>query len=81
VTDCTLEAIDDGSASGFVFHDFSTDGLRQALRRAFALQRRPADWARVQQQAMQRRFDWQEAALAYCALYRQLAGPSAPHPA
>ncbi len=81
VTDCTLEAIDDGSASGFVFHDFSTDGLRQALRRAFALQRRPADWARVQQQAMQRRFDWQEAALAYCALYRQLAGPSAPHSA
>ena len=39
VTDCSLEAIDDGSASGFVFHEFSSDALRGAVRRAFARRR------------------------------------------
>ena len=72
VTDCSLEAMDDGSASGFVFHEFSADALRGAMRRAFALRRRPADWRAVQRRAMQQRFDWQAPALAYCALYQQL---------
>ena len=72
VTDCSLEAIDDGSASGFVFHEFSSEGLRGAMRRAFALRRRPSEWAAVQARAMQQRFDWQEPAHAYRALYRRL---------
>ena len=81
VTDCSLDAIDDASASGFVFHDFSSDALRGAMRRAFALRRRPADWNAVQGHAMQQRFDWQEPAQAYRALYQRLlvpAGTSAP---
>ena len=72
VTDCSLEAIDDGSASGFVFHEFSSDALRGAMRRAFALRRRPAEWAAVQRHAMQQRFDWQAPAQAYRALYQRL---------
>lgn len=72
VTDCTLEALEDGTASGFVFHDFSADGLRAALRRAFALQHRPADWRAVQGHAMRLRFGWGDAAQSYLALYQRL---------
>ena len=79
VTDCSLEAIDDGSASGFVFHDFSASGLLGAVRRAFALRRRPADWSAVQRHAMQQRFDWQQPAQAYRSLYQSLLGTALAH--
>jgi starch synthase len=72
VTDCALENLDDGSATGFVFNEFSPHGLQAAVRRAFALRARPADWAAVQQRAMLQRFDWQVAAQAYGGLYREL---------
>ncbi len=81
VTDCSLENLDDGSASGFVFHDLDARGLLTAIRRAFALYRRPADWQAVQRQAMGLRFDWARAARTYLQVYRQAAdsdGPSAP---
>ena len=72
VTDASLENLDDGSASGFVFHEFSSAALARALRRAFALQRRPADWAAAQRHAMALRFDWQHAAQAYRSLFATL---------
>ena len=72
VTDCTLENLHDGSATGFVFHEFSAAALLAGVRRAFALRARPAEWAVVQRHAMRQRFDWQVAARTYCALYREL---------
>lgn len=78
VTDCSLENMDDGSASGFVFHELNVAGLSSAMRRAFALQRRPSDWRAVQQHAMALRFDWARAASAYLQVYRQAAGDPAP---
>jgi starch synthase len=79
VTDCALENLDDGSASGFVFDDFTSAALARALRRAFALHRRPTDWATVQRNAMALRFDWQHAAQAYRALFSTLI-PAPPAP-
>jgi starch synthase len=76
VTDSTVEALKDGSASGFVFHEFSVQGLQSAVHRAFALHQRPRAWAAVRRHAMQLRFDWREAAEAYCTLYRRLAPAS-----
>jgi starch synthase len=70
VTDCSLENLDDGSASGFVFHDLNVADLSSALRRAFALQRRPADWLAVQRHAMALRFDWARAASDYLRVYQ-----------
>ena len=70
VTDCSLENLDDGSASGFVFHELSVSGLSGALRRAFALQRRPADWRTVQEHAMALRFDWARAATDTLRVYQ-----------
>ncbi|HMN93665.1 MAG TPA: glycogen synthase GlgA [Hydrogenophaga sp.] len=78
VTDCSLENLDDGSATGFRFGDFSAADLSRAVRRAFALQRRPADWRRVQRNAMRQCFDWQQAARAYLKLYDDLTGREPP---
>lgn len=69
VVDCSLENLADGSASGFVFHDLDVPGLTAAVKRAFALQRRPAEWLAVQQHAMALRFDWARAAAEYLSVY------------
>ena len=72
VVDCTLENLDEGSATGFVFDDLSAVGLLSAVRRAFALFRRPDEWAAVQRRGMGLRFDWLTAAQHYLALYQSL---------
>jgi starch synthase len=72
VTDCSLENLDDGSASGFVFRELSVAELLSAFRRAFALHRRPADWRAVQRHAMGLRFDWARAATDYLNVYREV---------
>jgi starch synthase len=81
VTDCTAEALKEGSASGFVFHDFSAHGLRGAMHRAFALHQRPKAWSAVRRHAMQLRYDWRDAAQAYCTLFSRLAPPPGMAPA
>jgi starch synthase len=72
VVDASLENIDDGLATGFVFDTFDDAGIDAALRRAFALYRRQADWKAVQQHGMQQRFDWDAAAAQYLTLYQQI---------
>jgi starch synthase len=78
VVDATPENLEAGRATGFLFdHEFTTPGLRAALRRVFELYARPEAWAKVQQAAMRQRFDWAEAAAQYTSLYRSLR-PDAP---
>lgn len=72
VVDCSLEHLDDGSASGFVFQELGVPGLLSAIRRAFALQRRPADWRAVQRHAMSLRFSWARAAADYRRVYASI---------
>ena len=72
VVDCTLENLDDASATGFVFDDLSAHGLMSAVRRAFVLFRRPAEWAAVQRCGMGLRFDWPTAAQHYLAIYHSM---------
>jgi len=69
VVDCSLENLHDGSASGFVFYDLDVPSLLLAMRRAFALQHRPADWLAVQRHAMSLRFGWARAAADYLRVY------------
>jgi len=71
VTDCSLENIDDGSASGFVFLELDEAALCLALRRAFALWRRPTDWRAVQRHGMALRFDWARCARDTLRVYQQ----------
>ncbi|MES2902416.1 MAG: glycogen synthase GlgA [Pseudomonadota bacterium] len=72
VCDSTLENLDDDSATGFVFHDFSVAGLDAALRRAFVLHSRPASWLQVQLRAMQQQFGWEAPAADYLTLYQNI---------
>jgi starch synthase len=72
VVDASAQNLEAGRATGFVFDEFSTQGLLTALRRAFELHAQPGAWAKVQRTAMQQRFDWGEAAARYAALYRSL---------
>ncbi|WP_291012488.1 glycogen synthase GlgA [Hydrogenophaga sp.] len=79
VTDASLENLDDGTASGFMFDEFTSAAMARAVRRAFALHRRPTDWTAAQRNAMALRFDWQHAAQAYQSLFSTLI-PRAPAP-
>jgi starch synthase len=72
VVDCSLEDMAEDRATGFVFDRFDAADLMRAVRRAFALYRRPADWKAVRRRAMNQRFDWDVAAREYLALYRSL---------
>ena len=72
VVDSSLENLGDALATGFVFDAFDEAGIGAALRRAFALYRREADWKLVQERAMQQQFGWDAAAAQYLTLYRQI---------
>lgn len=72
VVDASLENLDEELATGFVFESFDDAGIAAALRRAFALYRRDADWTTVQERGMRQRFDWDAAAGRYLELYRQI---------
>jgi starch synthase len=72
VVDCTLENLDEDSATGFVFDELSVTGVLSALRRAFVLFRRPAEWTAVQRRGMKLRFDWPAAAQHYLAIYQSM---------
>jgi starch synthase len=78
VVDSSLENLDDGTASGFVFHGFDESALGSAVRRAFALQRRPAQWRAVQRHAMALRFGWARAAADYLRVYASVTPTPTP---
>ena len=72
VTDADLATLADHSATGFVFGPFTDAAYQHALRRAFALYRKPAAWARVRQTGMRQPLGWAPAAARYLALYQRL---------
>lgn len=74
VTDSSLEALDEGVATGFVFDEFTDAGIDAALRRSLALYRRKKEWTAVQRTAMAQRHDWDVAAQAYLNMYHQALG-------
>ena len=81
VADCSLENIDEGLATGFVFERFTQADYQAALRRAFTLFARPEDWKTVQRRAMAQDFGWDAAAARYVEEYiLALASPSSAPP-
>jgi starch synthase len=70
VVDTDLATMHDETATGFSFHDFSSDALRHAVRRAFALYARKTAWAKVRQAGMRQTFSWDQAAAQYLAVYQ-----------
>ena len=72
VSDATDLALDDGSATGFVFDQATPEALIGAVERARALHRQPDRWRLLQASGMRRRFSWAEAAAAYRQLYASI---------
>src|SRR5438132_5685930 len=72
IVDATPEAIDRGTANGFVFEDYSPDALLGAVTRALAAFRKPAVWRQLQTTGMRQDFSWARAAERYIAAYRRV---------
>jgi starch synthase len=79
VVDCTPPAMDEGTATGFVFDDLNASALLGAIEQAFDLYAHPKAWKAVQRRAMRLQFDWKTAARHYCTLYQALLGHTTPH--
>ncbi|MCC2644383.1 MAG: glgA [Burkholderiales bacterium] len=72
VIDCTLENLADNSATGFVFEKFNIESFNAALRRAFALYDKKANWKSVQKHAMRQDFSWVNTSQQFMLLYEQV---------
>jgi starch synthase len=72
VTDATLDAIQEGTANGFLFEPPTTSELIESARRAHELYRQPIAWRKMQVCAMRQDFGWHRAAEVYADLYRSL---------
>ncbi|HRK77915.1 MAG TPA: glycogen synthase GlgA [Thiobacillus sp.] len=69
VVDATEAALQDGSATGFVFDIPDVAAFLDALRRALDRYRHSKQWRRLQQTGMRQSFGWSESAGRYLALY------------
>jgi starch synthase len=65
------DTVEDGR-TGFLFREFSTEGLRDACGRAFSAFSEHARLEEMRQAAMARDFSWSCAAAHYANLYRNL---------
>ncbi|EKT60917.1 glycogen synthase GlgA [Providencia sneebia] len=74
VTDCSLEAMRGGQATGFVFNESHPFDLKAAVDRALALWDSPEQWQQVQKNAMAKDVSWKKSAETYLDVYRQLLG-------
>jgi starch synthase len=72
IVDCSLENLNNQTATGFVFNGHDTDAFVVATERVFALWERPALWKLVQKSAMSQNFSWEIAANKYLQIYRDI---------
>jgi starch synthase len=63
-----VDTIEDG-ATGFLFTDYSADGLHEACQRALGIYAEPILLDKLRRAAMRRRFPWSTAAEQYESLY------------
>jgi starch synthase len=72
VVDANAVSLAEGTATGFVFDDETSDALLGAAGRAAALYTDKASWQRVMQKGMSQDFSWSAAARQYETLYDRL---------
>ncbi len=72
VTDATPQAIKNGTATGFVFNDYTVEAMMSAYQRALALfTEQPEQWKKVMKIAMERDSSWDAAASMYADVYER----------
>jgi starch synthase len=72
VTDASQTNLDNDTATGFVFDTADVTDLLNAIGRAFAAYANAPVWSQLIHRAMAQNFSWDEAALHYAELYREL---------
>ena len=80
VTNADDAAIENGTATGFSFQEYSTYALADCIQRACDVFRnRPEVWKQIRAAGMRQDWSWGRSASTYIELYEQLA-PSLPTP-
>ena len=69
ITDTGYDSLLHGTATGFVFSPAVASAFQWSVERALALYRHGDHWRRIQAQAIQTSFSWDDAARRYLALY------------
>ncbi|MGB9691006.1 MAG: glycogen synthase GlgA [Candidatus Sumerlaeaceae bacterium] len=72
VTDACETNIKAGTATGFVFEDFSAHAMMEALRRAFSAYKKKPLWRQLQRTAMAQDFSWHASAKKYEDLFTKM---------
>jgi starch synthase len=68
VVNATIENLENGTATGFVFFDPSLHALKSTLQHAMFLFGKKRTWQKLQKQGMQQHFGWQDSAQQYLNL-------------
>jgi starch synthase len=68
----------ESGGNGFVFHEYKTDALLDALGSALAIYRRPDEWRHLQASGMRLDFSWDRSAERYEDVYRQVLASRSP---
>ena len=71
VVNVTPETLQDGSATGFVFDEYSANALAETVERAIDFYRRPPEWSKVMQNGMSLDWSWRNSALKYVGVYQK----------
>jgi starch synthase len=74
VSDCNATSLEQGVASGFVFHSMDTSSLLVTARRAVMAYHDKKTWQTLQHNCMVKDFDWNRSATAYHDIYTHLMG-------
>jgi starch synthase len=72
VLDCNATSLEQGVASGFVFHSMDTSSLLAAARRAAMTYHDKKTWQALQHNCMIKDFSWSQSATAYHDIYTHL---------
>ena len=72
VLDCNAASLEQGLASGFVFHSMDTSSLLATARRAAMAYHDKKTWQALQHNCMVKNFGWNQSATAYHDIYTHL---------
>jgi starch synthase len=66
------KSLQSGTATGFVFDEFTPYALNRAIRQALVLYKKKTAWKNLVLQAMEQDFSWDRSAVNYQTLYQEL---------
>lgn len=72
ITNCTPDTLNDGTATGFVFEEYTADAMLEAVQRALASYGKKRTWKLLVQNAMLQDFSWTASAREYEKLFERM---------